>query len=72
MSGILLRKNEDNEEVPISFMSVPLKKHELKYSLMEKKAYAIIKAVKQFRYYILHSHVVVYVMHSTVKIILTQ
>ncbi|XP_059077844.1 uncharacterized protein LOC131876445 [Cryptomeria japonica] len=43
MSGILLRKNEDNDEVPISFMHVPLKKHELKYSIMEKQAYAVVK-----------------------------
>ncbi|XP_057866026.2 uncharacterized protein LOC131073577 [Cryptomeria japonica] len=72
MSGILLQKNEDNEEVPISFMSVPLKKHDLKYSLMEKQAYALVKAVKQFRYYILHSNAVVYVPHFAVKSILTQ
>lgn len=72
LSGILLQKNEDNEEVPIYFMSVPLKKHELKYSLMEKQAYAVVKAVKQFRYYIIHSHAVIYVPHSAVKSILTQ
>ncbi|XP_059077950.1 uncharacterized protein LOC131876542 [Cryptomeria japonica] len=72
MSWILLQKNEGNEEVPISFMSVPLKKHELKYSLMEKQVYVVMKVVKQFRYYILHSHVVVYVPHSAVKRILTQ
>lgn len=72
MSGILLQKNEDNEEVPISFLSVPLKKHELKYSLMEKQANAVMKAIKQFRYYILHSHVVVYVLHFIVNNILTQ
>lgn len=53
-------------------MSVPLKKHELKYSLMEKQVFAVVKAVKQFRYYILHSHAIVYVPHSTVKSILTQ
>lgn len=32
MFGILVQKGEDNEEVSISFMSIPLKKHELKYS----------------------------------------
>lgn len=45
-SGILLQKNIDNEEVPISFMSVPIKKHELKYSLIEKQAYVVVKAIK--------------------------
>lgn len=46
MSGILLQKNEDNDEVPISFMSIPLKKHEIKYSIMEKQAYAVVKVMK--------------------------
>lgn len=72
MSGILLQKNKDNDEVAISFMSIPLKKHELKYSIMEKKAYAVMKVVKQYRYYILHFHAIVYVPHSIVKSILTQ
>lgn len=48
MSGILLQKNEENEEVPISFMSVPLKKHELKYSLMEKQAFVLINMKNRF------------------------
>ncbi|XP_059064237.1 uncharacterized protein LOC131856454 [Cryptomeria japonica] len=49
MSGILVQKGEDNEEVLIFFMSIPLKKHELKYSQIEKRAYAVVKAMKQFR-----------------------
>lgn len=36
MSGILPQKNELGEEFPIAFMSIPLKKHELNYSLNEK------------------------------------
>lgn len=48
MSRILVQKDEDNEEVPISFMSVPLKKNELKYLQIEKKAYAVVKAIKHF------------------------
>lgn len=72
MSGILLQKNELNEEVPIAFMSIPLKKHELNYSLVEKKAFAVVKAVKHFRYYVLHSHSIVVVPNPNVKSILTQ
>lgn len=72
MSGILLQKNEENEEVPIAFTRVPLKKHELKYSQMEKQTFVVVKAVKHFRYYILHPHATVYVSHSAVKSILTQ
>lgn len=46
MSGILLQLDENGAELPIAFMSTPLKKHELKYSPMEKHAYAIVKAMK--------------------------
>ena len=58
--------------MPISFMSVPLKKHELNYSLSKKQAFVVVKAVKYFRYYILHSHFIVYVSSIAVKSILTQ
>lgn len=72
MSDILTQKNDQGIESPIAFMSVPLKKNELKYSLIEKKAFSTVKAVKHFRYYILHSHYVVYVPETIVKSILTQ
>lgn len=72
MSGILLQKDDIGVEVPIGFMSIPLKKHELNYSLSEKKYFTIIKAVKQFKYYILHSHSMLFVLDTVVKSILTQ
>lgn len=39
---------------------------------MEKQAFALIKAIKYFRIYILHSHIVSYVPNVVVKNILTQ
>ena len=39
---------------------------------MEKLAYACVKALKEFRIYILHSHSTVYVPSATIKDILTQ
>ena len=39
---------------------------------MKKQAYALIKALKEFRVYILHSHVTTYVPAATVKEILTR
>ena len=39
---------------------------------MEKQAYALVKALKDFRIYILHSHIISYVPSSVVKSILTQ
>lgn len=44
----------------------------LRYDIMEKQAYALVKALKEFRTYILHSHVIACVPSSSVKDILTQ
>ena len=44
----------------------------LKYDIMEKQAYELVKALKEFRVYILHSHTIAYVPNSFVKDILTQ
>ena len=45
---------------------------ELKYDIMEKQAYALIKYLKYFRVYIVHSYVIAYVPNNVVKNILTQ
>ena len=39
---------------------------------MEKQAYDLVKDLRDFRIYILHSHVVAYVRNSVVKSIFTQ
>jgi hypothetical protein len=39
---------------------------------MEKQAFALVKAIKDFRVYILHSHTIAYVLNVVVKDILTQ
>ena len=39
---------------------------------MEKQAYALVKALKDFRIYILHSHITTYVLSSVVKSIFMQ
>ena len=39
---------------------------------MEKQALALVKAIKDFRVYILYSHIIAYVPNSVVKYILTQ
>ena len=39
---------------------------------MEKQAYALVKALKYFRIYLLHSHIIAYVPSNEVKIILTK
>ena len=39
---------------------------------MEKKAYALVKTLKDFKIYVLHSHVIAFVPNSVVKDSLTQ
>ena len=49
-----------------------LRDGELKYDIMEKQAYDLVKALKDFRVYILHSHIIAHVPSAAVKGILTQ
>jgi hypothetical protein len=43
---------------------------ELKYEIMDKKAYALIKSLKDFRFYVIHTRVIGYVPSAYVKEIL--
>ncbi|KAH9296739.1 hypothetical protein KI387_044767, partial [Taxus chinensis] len=72
LAVVLTQKNSEDHELPIAFMSYVLKAHELKYTMMEKHAFAVVKVVKQFHFYILNSHSVVLVPDTTIKSILTQ
>ena len=65
--GVLLQKNKEGQEQPIAFMSRSLQNFELKYTTMEKQAYALVKSLKHFRTYIGYSKLVGYVPHSAVK-----
>jgi hypothetical protein len=69
---VLLQKNEEGFEQPISFFSKSLRDAELKYDILEKQAYAMVKALKDFRTYVLHSKIIAYVPTSIVKDILVQ
>ena len=60
IAGVLLQKNEHNLEQPISFYNKALRDSILKYDIMEKQSYACVKALKEFRVYILHSHSTVF------------
>jgi hypothetical protein len=50
---VLLQKNVDGLEQPISFFSRALRDAEVKYDIIEKQAYALVKALKAFRVYVL-------------------
>lgn len=69
---VLLKKDNQGCEKPISFFSKALRDAPLKYQIMEEQAYALVKAIKDFRVYILYSHVIAYVPNEVVKDILTQ
>jgi hypothetical protein len=72
LAAVLLQKNEEGYEQPITFFSKSLRDAELKYNIMEKQAYAMVKALKAFRTYALHSKIIAYVPTSVVKDILVQ
>ena len=72
VARVLLQKNDQNAKLPRALFSKVLRDGELKYDIMEKQAYALIKSLKDFRVYILHSHILPYVPSNIVKIILSQ
>lgn len=53
-------------------MSSPLKDAELRYPNIEKQVYALVKASKKFRHYILSSKIFAIVLDATVKTLLMQ
>jgi ribonuclease HI len=72
VAAVLLQKNDQGQEQPIAFYSRALRDAELRYEIMEKQAYALVKALKAFRVYVLHSKIIAYVPSASVKDILIQ
>ena len=72
LAAVLLQKNGEDVEHPVALFSKTLRDAELRYDLIEKQAYALIKSLKAFQIYILHSKVVSYVPSASVKDVLTQ
>ena len=50
---VLLQTNEAGLEQPIAYFSRALRDAEVRYDIMEKQAYALVKALKDFRVYVL-------------------
>jgi hypothetical protein len=69
---VLLQKNNEGYEQPIAFSSKSLRDVALNYNIMEKQDFSLVKAIKYFRVYIIHSHTIAYVPNAVVKEILTQ
>ena len=72
VAAVLLQKDDEGLDRPISFFSKTLRNDELKYDPIKKQAYALIKSLKSFRNYILHTKVISYVPSTSVKDVLTQ
>eukprot|EP00253_Pinus_taeda_P031764 PITA_31764 len=71
MAVVLLQKRDDHER-PIAFFSRAIRDAALKYNIIEKQALALVKALKDFQVYILHSHILAYVPHTAIKDVLVQ
>ena len=69
---VLTQKNQQEDEVPISFMSSNLKGAELKYHEVDKQDFVVIKAVKHFHPYLLKLKTKVIVPFSAVRNLLVQ
>jgi hypothetical protein len=72
VATVLLQKNDAGMEQPISFFSRALRYAEIRYDIMEKKAHSLVKSLKYFRVYVMHSKIIVYVPSSSVKDIFIQ
>jgi hypothetical protein len=68
--AVLLQKNDVRLEQPISFFRRALRDAEVKCDIMDKQAYALVKALKSLRVYVLHSKITAYVPLASVKAIL--
>ena len=67
VAAMLLQKNEEGFEQPITFFRKSLQEKKLKYYITKKQAYALIKEVKAFRCYLVNAIVVAFVPTIVVK-----
>jgi len=72
IAAVLMQENKEGYEHPIAFFSRVLRDASLKYNIMEKQAFSLLKALKYFRVYIFHSHIISFVPNAVVKDILSQ
>jgi hypothetical protein len=69
---VLLQNNNEGFVQPITLFIKRLRDVELRYDILEKQAYVMVKSLKDFRTYVLHSKVIAYVPTNVVKDILVQ
>jgi hypothetical protein len=67
-----LQRNDEGYEQPISFFNNTLRDSKLKYDIMDKHTYALVKYLKYFRIYVLHYNIIANVPSSDVRVTLVQ
>ena len=72
LAVVLTQKEDGGDEFPISFMSTGLQGAEINYLAIDKQAYVVFKAVKQFRPYILKNRTKVIVPYPAVRSLFAQ
>jgi hypothetical protein len=72
VAAILFQKNEEGFEHRIAFFNKSLKEVELRYDILEKQAYAMVKALKDFITYVVHSNIIAYMPTNVIKDISVQ
>lgn len=70
--AVLTQLNDQNIEAMIAFFSSNLQGAELNYSVVEKQAYAVFKALKHFRTFLLKTNTKIIVSYSAVRQLLVQ
>jgi len=69
IATVLMRKRDQLEKA-IAFFSRTIRDAALKYNIIEKQALALVKALKDCRIYIFHSHILAYVPNIAIKYVL--
>jgi len=71
LAAVLMQKREGVEK-PIAFFSRIIRDGALKYNIVDKQTLVLVKALKDFHVYILHSHIIAYVPNAAIKDVLVQ
>lgn len=72
LATVLMQKKDQKNEQLISFVSCTMRDATLKHNIIEKQSLALVKDLRDFQLYILHSHTIAYVPTIAVKEILVQ
>ena len=67
ISTMLVQKNLEGLEQPITFFSKGLEDYEKRYSFIEKHVLSVIKSLQKFRHFLTHNKVILCVTHPSAK-----